>query len=170
MTAPLELRGAIAVELCQQRTGLSTSAVEALFKCEPTACERYRGNADAILALISSALVEGQQAGEELVEAKRRIGIQERELDTAARVSESARLLFEENRRAAKLVARLEEERDAAREALQGLHDLIEDKVLVRNISEDHDVMKYARQAMRIVGVLKKTQEVLGPVKESSGG
>jgi hypothetical protein len=47
------------------------------------------------------------------------------------------------------------------REALQELMQLIDDQVLVRNISDDKDVMKFFKQGLRIARVLKMAQIAL---------
>jgi hypothetical protein len=46
--------------------------------------------------------------------------------------------------------------------ALAVLMKLVEDGVLVRNVSNDGDLMKYMRQSTDLILALKQAQEVLG--------
>lgn len=51
---------------------------------------------------------------------------------------------------------------DEARAALTALYALVEDGTLVRDISGDHNSVRYVWQGLRIVTVLKQVQDALG--------
>lgn len=67
-----------------------------------------------------------------------------------------------------KVIARLESELKAERErnkkllqALNGFKDLLEQNILVRDISNDHDFSAFAEQGIKIQDVLIQTQQAL---------